>query len=360
MFLPEKGYKRTVIVIFYIIIIYLFVKYISDGLFFWLFPFVLAWLAAYCVQKPIELMYRSYKIPPKLSAGFYVILITALPVSLGFLCISKLVSVSASLYVWLTENFDMFAGSVKNVLDSVREFLYKLPFSEDSAFSAQLSDSFFNFITTYAGKLISYLPTAAGVVIGILPKILIFTAVFCISAFYLSCDFRKCNSFILGIIPCEARTYFKDFAKELLYVTRCYLKSYSMLFLISLTELFFGMLIVGIPRPFTVAFGIAFVDLLPVFGCGTVLAPWFVIEFIRGSTQTGIGLLILYIIITVVRQMIEPKIVGEFTGLHPLLMLMSIFLGLFLFGAFGMFAVPMCVAAAVSLEKRHGRMTDAG
>ncbi|MPN23459.1 hypothetical protein SDC9_170847 [bioreactor metagenome] len=91
-----------------------------------------------------------------------------------------------------------------------------------------------------------------------------------------------------------------------------------------------------------------------------MLAPWFVIEFIRGSTQTGIGLLILYIIITVVRQMIEPKIVGEFTGLHPLLMLMSIFLGLFLFGAFGMFAVPMCVAAAVSLEKRHGRMTDAG
>ena len=80
---------------------------------------------------------------------------------------------------------------------------------------------------------------------------------------------------------------------------------------------------------------------------GTVLLPWAVFSLVTGSTVLGIGLLVLYAIITIVRQVIEPHIVGKSLGLHPILMLVALYAGLKIFGIIGFFAGP---AIALTLK----------
>ena len=86
---------------------------------------------------------------------------------------------------------------------------------------------------------------------------------------------------------------------------------------------------------------IAFIDILPVLGVGTVLIPWGLITLLMKDFRTGTGLLILYGIITILRQFIEPKIIGKSLGLHPLVSLISMYMGFRLFGVFGMITGPL-------------------
>ena len=106
--------------------------------------------------------------------------------------------------------------------------------------------------------------------------------------------------------------------------------------LLTFFELTIGLHILGIENALVIAFLIAIFDVLPVLGTGGIMLPWILISFLNNQVKTGVGLLILYLVITVIRNIIEPKIVGKQIGLHPLLMLMCMYLGARLFGFLGM------------------------
>ncbi len=85
-------------------------------------------------------------------------------------------------------------------------------------------------------------------------------------------------------------------------------------------------------------------DILPVVGSGTVLVPWAVISMLTGNVGRGVGLIIVWVIISVIRQIIEPKIVGDTVGMHPLLTLFAMLFGNFVYGGLGIFLVPITIA----------------
>ncbi|HEX3026964.1 MAG TPA: AI-2E family transporter, partial [Clostridia bacterium] len=86
---------------------------------------------------------------------------------------------------------------------------------------------------------------------------------------------------------------------------------------------------------------IALVDILPVLGTGTVMIPWAIIEMITGDVTMGLSIGVLYGVITLIRNIIEPKLVGYHIGLHPLVTLMAMFIGLSVMGVPGMFLFPI-------------------
>ena len=100
-----------------------------------------------------------------------------------------------------------------------------------------------------------------------------------------------------------------------------------------------------------IAIGIAIIDVLPVLGTGTVLIPWGVILILTGSVGRGIAILALYLIVTVIRQILEPKIIGEYIGLYPLITLISMYAGLQAFGIVGMFLFPITVIILKNLNE---------
>lgn len=129
-----------------------------------------------------------------------------------------------------------------------------------------------------------------------------------------------------------------------------YLKGYSKILLMTFAEISLGLLIIGFENALPIAAVIAVFDILPIVGSGLVLLPWTVIKFIQGQIGKGIGLGILYIIVIVVRQVAEPRIVGKQVGLHPLLTLICMWVGLKVFGAVGMFMLPISLLIIIDLQ----------
>ena len=127
--------------------------------------------------------------------------------------------------------------------------------------------------------------------------------------------------------------------------------SYLLLMLLTFAMMLAGLLILGVRYALVIALVIAAVDILPVLGIGIILLPWGFLEIILGNAGLGIGLLVLFALATVVRQIAEPKIVGKGLGIHPLLSLFLIYAGYSLFGFFGMVLLPMVGAVLISGEK---------
>ena len=126
--------------------------------------------------------------------------------------------------------------------------------------------------------------------------------------------------------------------------------AYGKIMLLTFFELTIGLHILGIENALVIAFLIAIFDVLPVLGTGGIMLPWILISFLNNQVKTGVGLLILYLVITVIRNIIEPKIVGKQIGLHPLLMLMCMYLGARLFGFLGIFILPILILIVQNLN----------
>jgi predicted PurR-regulated permease PerM len=121
------------------------------------------------------------------------------------------------------------------------------------------------------------------------------------------------------------------------------LQGYILILLITFGELAIGFTLLRIDYSVLIAVAVALLDILPVVGTGTVLIPWSLISLLIGKIPQGIGLLVLYITITVVRNIIEPRIIGARIGLHPLATLIFMYLGLHLFGVIGMLLLPLII-----------------
>jgi predicted PurR-regulated permease PerM len=124
-------------------------------------------------------------------------------------------------------------------------------------------------------------------------------------------------------------------------VSRKYIKAYGILLLLTFALLLIGFWILGVEYAFLLAFLIALADLLPVIGVGTILIPWGIIMLIQKEFYLGFGLLILFLAISLIRQVAEPKVLGKSLGLHPLLALFATYVGFTLFGLLGMILAPI-------------------
>jgi predicted PurR-regulated permease PerM len=128
------------------------------------------------------------------------------------------------------------------------------------------------------------------------------------------------------------------------------IRSYALIMLLTFTELSILFSLFGIEHAVVKAGLIAMLDILPILGTGGIMIPWSVISFALGHTAMGIKLMVIYIIVTIIRNYVEPKIVGAQLGLYPIITLVSMFLGLRLFGFWGLFGLPVGISF---LWKRH-------
>ena len=118
--------------------------------------------------------------------------------------------------------------------------------------------------------------------------------------------------------------------------------------------MFIGLALLRVPYAFIFALLIALVDFLPLLGTGIILIPWAVVSLLLGEVRLGIGLLALYVFSSVVRQILEPKLIGGGLGLHPLLSLAAMYAGLKLFGVWGMVLAPLVAAGVKSVFHEGG------
>jgi sporulation integral membrane protein YtvI len=162
-----------------------------------------------------------------------------------------------------------------------------------------------------------------------------------LSCYYFSADNGRVRAGMLAVLPVRVREKLPALRERASWFARRYLRAYLLLWLITFAEMFLGLSILGIPYAFLLAILIAVVDFLPVLGTGTVLIPWAACSLLTGNQRTGFGLLILYGVSVIVREVAEPRLVGAQLGIHPLLSLFAMYAGLRFFGLPGMLLSPV-------------------
>ena len=204
-----------------------------------------------------------------------------------------------------------------------------------------------NFISSFSMNAIKAVTSGIAGIPGLIIKLILMI----ISCFFFLLDYDKIMAFLGGMIPKGKEKAFETVKWYVTNTLLVYIRSYSLLFLMTYVELSIGFQILGIPYAPIIGLMVAIFDILPVLGTGGILLPWTVVLLVMKNIPMGIGMFVLYLIITVIRNTMEPKLVGKQIGLHPLATMISLYVGLKVIGFWGMLIFPTTLAVLSSMKK---------
>ncbi len=307
-------------------------------------PFVIGFIFAYILQRPIRFFRRITRVGEKTIAlmvviAFYVLL--ALFLMLVGLGIASWAQGFVNLMPQLYENHfkpvitDIFAG-----IEGYAFLMDKSVFEIVRVWESQIVSSLGNMVSNISVGLMSAISGIA----SFLPGFFIKFVLAIISSFFIAMDYNRLTGFVAAQLSDKSRMVFLQIKEYLIGTLFDCVRSYLMIMSITFVELLAGLKIIGLKHAVMIAFIISVFDILPVLGTGGIMIPWAVIAVLSGRYSFAVKLLVIYLAITVIRNIIEPKIVGSQLGLHPVVTLASMFAGVQLLGAVGLFGFPICLS----------------
>ena len=354
---------RLVDIVYYLLILagfYLFMKYA-----FWLvFPFLFAFVVAALLQRPINFAHRKIKLKKSFTSAALVLLFYLLIVLVIVLIGARLWSAARSFADYLSSQVQNLPRIVKGLELRINQLVTWLPDGAEVRVNQWLADFTENLLAGVNaqgenvgmfGSLMSRVnlewfkaPMSGMLTIaGRIPVMAIAVVITVIGSFFMTSSYDKIVEFLKRQLNPERR-HALSAAKKILFSSSVrLLRSYSILIGVSFCELVLGLLLLRLVGVYDgshlmgIALATSFVDILPVLGVGTVLLPWSLYNLIMGHFGLGIGLLTLWGVIVIVRQILEPKLVSANLGLPPIVTLMGMYIGLQLFGFIGMFLLPL-------------------
>lgn len=370
MEITEKRKATLINIAYYSVIValfYLFMKY-AFGL---VAPFIVALAIAVILQKPLRIVSEKTKIKKNILGAVAVLLIISIIIAAFVLVgyrlfvefkgfgeyimsrMSDLPALIRSAEQWILARLTVLPDSLeKTVTDSVTGIVdrFLLASQEETSDLTQ---------TVEGGLDLSFLATPLGGLLSTAKQIpVIFAGVFMgiIACFFITCDYDKFRLLISENISREHEMAIVKTRRILGDILGKMLKSYATLIFITFCEVSIGLNIMKLLGVYNggyilvISIITAIVDILPVLGTGTILIPWAIFNLFTGNIGLGIGLVILYVLITVIRQVIEPRLVAMNVGLHPAITLFGMYLGVQIFGFFGIFILPITFVLVKALN----------
>lgn len=316
----------------FVVIIFLTYKY----LFYTVLPFLIALLTASLVQNSAVKLHKRIKLKKSLCALILIVELYVLILALLFSLISLLIL-----------SFDNIKNVIVDLITTIRESVleWKTVFEkflfENFNIKINIENIFSDSVPDIAGNLLGNVSSIFVFIFSQIPQIVITFIVTVVAGCYFAYDYDKFKKFILSLLTDETVLKLKKLRSIFKETIFKIVGGYLILMSISFAVLLIGFIVIGIKSAFYLALFISFVDLLPVLGTGTVLIPWAIFNLIRGRIFLGVGLIIIYIIVTIIRNFLEPNIIGKKLGISPLFMLIAIFVGYRLLGFIGLIAAPL-------------------
>ena len=305
-------------------------------------PFALAWLLAY-LARPLAL--RVYKkLHLSLGAASVILVFFALllcGVGAYFLARRAVLELAA-----LGEQFASEGNLLDTLTSSVSAWwsglVLRFPFlsSLTPEGGGMLSELAENALAEAVSALGDFAVHAAGGLVTALPNLTVFVLVTLVASFYFALDLGGIHARVLACLPPRVGEFAKKLKESAWLAAVGYLRAYLILMLVTFLILLVGFLVLRVDYALLLAALFALLDFLPVIGIEILLLPWGIFLLFSGNFPLGIGLLLLYGLLTLVRQILEPRLVGQSLGLHPLLALGAMYAGLQLFGFLGLMLFP--------------------
>ncbi len=343
-FLIQAAFYATIAALVYVVLKFLLPT---------LVPFLLAFLIVWLLRKPAKWVSEKLHIPQKYVSLFFLLLFylllfgsvsllgveavtlikDAVP-KLPTLYRQELVPALKAVYQFAEQTLDRFDPAIVTALGEIM---------------GQLSASIEQGLISFSKLVVSWASSAAlGVPGFIIAVVLMITA-----SFFLANDYERVMNFLYKALPEKGKDRLREIWHKLAGSLWIYIRSYTLFLIVTFTELSIGLHLLKIPHASVIAGAIAIFDLLPILGTGGVLIPWTVIAAVVGEYGMALGIGVLYIVITIVRNYLEPKLVGKQIGLHPLATLIALFVGSQLFGLAGLFGFPVALSVIVQLRREN-------
>lgn len=192
---------------------------------------------------------------------------------------------------------------------------------------------------------------AAGSLAGRLPGALLACSFALLSSFFILPEYEEIGAFLLGQLPPRMAGTVRDSKDFLVATVRQVLKAYLLIMAVTFGEISLGLWLLRVDYYLIIGLAVAVLDILPVLGSGSVLVPWGLWTLLGGNLPLGAGILLLYGVVTGVRTVLEPRLVGRGIGLSPLVTLVSMYVGMKLLGVGGLILAPMAVTLALFLDE---------
>lgn len=345
----QKKQRFLVGIAFWAVIlalIYVFFKYFLHLV----MPFFIALLFAMLMRPLVRLLSNRLHLPKGFSGVVTTVLFYVVIGSLLVLLFLRIVSRIGDLFALLPALYeDTLEPGLVNLFNRIEDLAAQYNLNIEEALQSagpQILSAAGNAVTSISGRVVSWVTSLATK----LPGFIVGLVICVVATFFMSADYDRMTGVLVNLFPEKGQSVLRDVRRSLGKVARQYGRSYLLILCITFAELLLGLSILRVKNFVIIALIIAILDIFPVLGTGTVLIPWAVICFIQGKIGRGIGLLVVYVIITVIRQVIEPKIVGKHVGLHPLITLICMFVGTNLFGVVGLFGLPIMMAIILELN----------
>lgn len=330
----------TIYILLIGLIIYTILKY-GLGL---ISPFIFSFVIAYFLRKPAQFISSKFKLSPKL---VFVVLVfifySTIGVLLSLLGIKLISEVNELIFKLPLIYENQFEPFLNSTFDGIEKTVYLL----DPTFVEYLNKGFDQFVNSLGDNITKISLSLVGTISSIassLPVFLIKILLMIICTFFIASDYDAMSKFAYRQFSDKVRVIILRIKQYIINTLFVVIRSYILIMLITFVELSIGLSIIRIPNAILIALIIALFDILPVLGTGGVMIPWILISLFQGNYTIALGLLIIYVAVTIIRNVIEPKIVGGQLGLHPVITLMSMFVGLNLFGVIGLFGFPITLS----------------
>lgn len=331
-----------------------------------LLPFVLAWGLSLAVAPAANALAEKTRVPRKVWAVLLLVLTLGLLIAGISAGVARGIRELEELLAALLAEGD-FAGSGESgeafdwfgkITAGVGLFRRAEVGEKYEMFREEFNAMVGEMLSSLAGALSAKLPGVAGKLISAMPSAFLFVLVTVIAGFYFCVEPGQVGKFLTAHLPRRLAEKIPSLRARAKAVSLRYLRAYLLILFVTFVQLFIGFLILRVRYAFLLSLLVAVVDFLPVLGVGTVLVPWAIIELLRKNFYLGFGLLILFAAVTVLRQIIEPRLIGKSLGVHPLAALIAGYAGWRWFGFLGMALGPVAVLAVSAILRGRAETNE--
>ena len=333
------DFKKLYFIVY--IALVLLVVFIGFKLGLFLFPFLLGLIFSILTQPFANFLKKRLNFSHKLATIISIVLF--LGIFLGFIVLASL-KLFEEIYK-LSNSLDHYSEEAKNLwnhsVDVVYSYLGQLP----EGFTNEAKNIINGFISKGARQAGLFINKLIGFITSI-PTLILYTCIMILSTFFISLDKTQIVSFLEKQFPSIWLEKIYNIKREMFTVLGSYIKAQLILMTLCFFELLtllnlLSFLKFNVHYPLLMSIIICIIDALPILGAGAILLPWVVLAILLGDFKLAVGILIVYFIVLSVRQMLEPKLISENIGVHPLITLISMYSGFKILGVSGFLVGPV-------------------